>query len=178
MRKDFTEVLIEAEGEQLLTTGEAAKLLGTSRQHVVDLCNSGDLPYVVVGRHRRVSRRDVEAIRTGTRKLTRDQRRSLWLSYAVAARLVEDPPQVLEQARRNLDGMLASSARGSARVWLEQWQQLLEGPVEGVLDALTSRSPRSRELRQNSPFAGVLTDAERKAVLDGFALVLHEPVLR
>ena len=31
MRTGFTEVLTEAEGEQLLTTGEAAKLLGIGR---------------------------------------------------------------------------------------------------------------------------------------------------
>lgn len=178
MRKGFTEVLTDAEKEQLLTTGEAAKLLGTSRQHVVDLCNSGDLPFVVVGRHRRVSRRDLEAIRTGTRRLTRDQVRSLWLSHAVAARLVEDPPRVLDQARRNLEAMLASSARGSARIWLQEWQELLQGPVEGILEALTSRSPKSRELRQNSPFAGVLTDSERRAVLNGFGLAHRERDLR
>ena len=37
--------------ERLLTTGQAAKLLNSSRQHVVDLCESGDLPYVTVGTH-------------------------------------------------------------------------------------------------------------------------------
>jgi excisionase family DNA binding protein len=177
MRTRFSETLNEAEGDQPLTTGEAAQLLGTSRQHVVDLCNAGDLAFVIVGKHRRVIRRDVEAIRTGTRRLTRDQLRSLWLSHAVASRLVEDPVAVLVQARRNLDGMLASSARGSARVWLRQWQKLLDGPIEGILEALTSRSPKSRELRQNTPFAGVLTDEQRRAALNGFKQVMHEQVV-
>lgn len=153
----------------LLTTGQAARLLGASRQHVVDLCARGDLPYVTVGTHRRVSRSDVEQLRTGTARLTRDQLRSLWLSHAVAARLVDDPAVVLEQARRNLERMINSSARGSAKVWLRQWQQLLDGPAEDVLDALTSRSPRSRELRQNSPFAGVLSEEQRQAALRGLA---------
>jgi excisionase family DNA binding protein len=31
-------------GTELLTTGQAAKLLGCSRQHVVDLCERGRLP--------------------------------------------------------------------------------------------------------------------------------------
>jgi excisionase family DNA binding protein len=174
MRTQFTKVLTDAEGGDLLTTGEAARLLGTSRQHVVDLCNSGSLPHVTVGRHRRVTRQDVEALRTGTSRLTRDQLRSLWLSHAVAARLAEDPVGVLTQARANLKRMLESSARGSARVWLEQWDALLKGPVEAVLAALTSRSPRSRELRQNTPFAGVLSEEQRKAVLRGFTLAHHE----
>jgi excisionase family DNA binding protein len=178
MRETFTKALADAEADDLLTTGEAAQLLGTSRQHVVDLCNAGDLPYLTVGRHRRVSRRDVEAVRAGTRRWTRDQLRSLWLSHAVAGRLVEDPHGVLARARNNLAEMLAHSARGSAKIWLQKWQQLLEGPVEGVLEALTSRSPISRELRQNSPFAGVLTDVQRQAALTGFSRVYHEAVVR
>lgn len=174
MRETFTKALTQAEAEDLLTTGEAAQLLGTSRQHVVNLCNAGDLPYVTVGRHRRVSRRDVEAVRAGTRRWTRDQLRSLWLSHAVAGRLVEDPQGVLARARDNLAQMFAESARGSAKIWLQKWQQLLVGPVEGVLEALTSRSPISRELRQNSPFAGVLTGVQRRAALTGFSRARHD----
>src|SRR5438105_11865855 len=118
MRETFTKTLTQAEANDLLTTKKAAQLLGTSRQHVVDLCNAGDLPYVTVGRHRRVSRRDVEAVRAGTRRWTRDQLRSLWLSHAVAARLVEDPHGVLARARSNLAQMLAGSTRGPAKVWV------------------------------------------------------------
>ena len=50
-------------------------------------------------------------------------------------------------------------------MWLQEWARLLDGPLVELLTALTSPTPRSRELRQNSPFAGVLTDAERLAVL-------------
>ncbi|MFN2570752.1 MAG: helix-turn-helix domain-containing protein [Gemmatimonadales bacterium] len=178
MRETFTKTLTQSEAEDLLTTGEAAQLLGTSRQHVVDLCNAGYLPFVTVGRHRRVSRRDVEALRAGTRRWTRDQLRSLWLSHAVAGRLVEDPQGVLARARNNLAHMFAGSARGSAKIWLQKWQQLLDGPVEGVLEALTSRSPMSRELRQNSPFAGVLTEAQRRTALSEFSRAHHERILR
>ncbi|MGI8537219.1 MAG: helix-turn-helix domain-containing protein [Mycobacteriales bacterium] len=173
MRSAIVEEINRAETAALLTTGEAARLLGTSRQHVVDLCNRGDLPYTLVGAHRRVTRRDVEVLRRGSVRLTRDQLRSLWLSHAVAARLVEDPTGVLAQARRNLTAMQARSARGEAKLWLQQWAQLLAGPVEDVLEALTSRSPRSRELRQNSPFAGVLTEQQRQTVLHGLSAVPH-----
>lgn len=63
------------------TTGEAALILNSSRQHVVDLCNRGDLPYVTVGTHRRIRRSDLEAVAERTLGLTRDQRRSLWLLW-------------------------------------------------------------------------------------------------
>jgi len=178
MRAAVAHSLVEAENDDLLTTGEAAELLGTSRQHVVNLCNSGDLPFTTVGQHRRVSRHDVEALRTRTQRLTRDQLRSLWLSCAVAGHVVRDPERTLELARRNLDKMLASSARGAAKVWLQEWSQLLAGPIEGVLDGLTSRSPRARELRQNTPFAGVLSERERREVLASYARAHHEDSVR
>jgi len=174
MREVLTNTLTQAENSDVLTTGETAKILGTSRQHVVDLCNKGSLPFVTVGRHRRVTRHDVEVLRTRTRRLTRDQLRSLWLSHAVAAAVVRDPRGVLDKARLNLRRLLDSSARGSARVWLQRWEKLLDGPVEDVLEALTSKSPLSRELRQNSPFAGVVNDNDRRTILENFSAARHE----
>ena len=152
----------------LLTTGEAASLLNASRQHIVDLCNSGDIPYVTVGTHRRVWRSDVEELRARTARLTRDQQRSLWLGHAVAGKLVANPEDVLAKGRVNLRKLQESSPRGRARHWLDEWNRLLSGPTEEILEALTSRSPRARELGQNSPFAGVLSDAERQEVLATF----------
>ena len=150
--------------EELLTTGEAAALLSSSRQHVVDLCDRGELPFTTVGRHRRVRLSDVEAIRTRTDRMTRDQRRSLWLAYAIAGQIVEEPERARALARRNLSKM-RSTARGQTRRWLEDWERLLDGPLDLLLDALTSRSPRGRELRQNAPFAGLLRAEKRDRVL-------------
>lgn len=164
MRTASFDSITEQETTELLTTGEAAKLLNSSRQHIVDLCERGDLPFTTVGHHRRVLRRDVEAIRTRTQRLTRDQRRSLWLAYAVAAQVVDDPERALAAARANLIRM-RQSARGQATRWLDEWERLLDGPVEDVLDSLTSRSPKGRELRQNSPFAGLLTEDDRDRAL-------------
>lgn len=165
MRRHIAEAQIEeATDDELLTTGEAARILNSSRQHVVDLCNRGDLPFTTVGTHRRVRRSDVEALADRSLRLTRDQRRSLWLSYAIAGRLVAAPEAVLKMAGSNLEGM-RKSARGRAQSWLNEWERLLNGPVPALLGAMTSRSPYGRDLRQNSPFAGVLSEAERDEVL-------------
>ncbi|MHB1066945.1 MAG: helix-turn-helix domain-containing protein [Candidatus Nanopelagicales bacterium] len=161
MRTAFARSVASADRDCLVTTGEAAKVLGTSRQHIVDLCMAGDLPFTVVGKHRRVRLRDVELLKDSGTRLTRDQLRSLLLGYAVAGRLVMDPDAGLDLARRNLDKMRAASPRGAAKVWLDEWATLLRRPLPDVLEALTSRSPRSRELRQNTPFAGLLTEDER-----------------
>jgi len=168
MRTITLDALSPAESAELLTTGEAAKLLGTSRQHVVDLCDRGGLPFVTVGTHRRVRRSDVETLRTRTQRLTRDQRRSLWIGHAAAGKLVADPDAVLDRARQNLTKLQQTHTRGQGARWLAEWERILNGPIEGVLDALTSTSPRARELRQNSPFAGLLTERERTEVLDAF----------
>jgi hypothetical protein len=118
-----------------------------------------------VGQHRRIRRSDLESLRNLRQGMTADQLRSLLFAYVVAARLVVEPEQTINQARVNLERMLAGDVRGSVRRWLMEWARLLDGPVTEILSALTSPSLRSRELRQNSPFAGVLSDDERQQVL-------------
>ncbi len=115
-----------------------------------------------------ITRSAVEALRTRTQRLTRDKSRSLWLGYAVAGRLVADPEGVQAIARKNLADLQQRHRGGASGRWLSEWGRLLGGPVAEVLEVLTSRSPRARELRQNSPFAGVLTEQERQQVLLGF----------
>ena len=152
----------------LLTTGEAAKVLNCTRQHVVDLCERGDLPYTTVGTHRRISRENVEALKSRTDRLSRDERRSLWLSYVVAGRIATEPERTIGNALAQLDRM-RSNARGQAKRWIDEWERLLNGPVDRLLAALTDRSLRGRELRQNSPFAGALAKQERRRALEEWA---------
>ena len=142
-------------------------LLRSSRQHVVDMCERGLLPYVKVGSHRRLRRPDVEAVLRP--ELTRDQLKALWLHRAVAGRLVQDPDAVLAKATVNLERLRRVHPDGMAAMWLDRWGMVLDTGIEAVLDTLASRAPEAIELRQNSPFAGVLSEAERQAVLAAFA---------
>ncbi|MET7875344.1 helix-turn-helix domain-containing protein [Micromonospora profundi] len=155
-------------GGNLLTTGQAAKLLGSSRQQVVNLCERGDLPFVMVGMHRRIERSQVEAMLRPKPELTRDQLKSLWLHQAVAGNLVTDPDAVLGKARENLDRLLRQHRETMTEVWLKRWEDKLEEGVDAVLKTLTSDDPEAVELRQNSPFAGVLSQSQRKKVLESF----------
>lgn len=153
---------------EILTTGEAAALLGTSRQHVVDLCDRGQLDCVRTPVHRRVRRRDVEAI-LQRQRMTREELRSLWLNRAVAARLARDPEHVLKRAHQNLERLKEVHAGSTAMHWVERWEDVLAQGPEDVMVALTSTAPDAAELRQNSPFPGVLPESERRQVLDSFA---------
>jgi excisionase family DNA binding protein len=152
----------------LISTGEAARLLGTSRQHVVDLCERGHLPCERTPIHRRVRRDAVEAMRA-RRLLTREERRSLWLNRAVAARVARDPARVLAHARRNLDRFERIHEGTSVMRWLGRWREVVDAGPEAVMDVLSSTAPEAAELRQNSPFAGVLSERERRAVLESFS---------
>ena len=154
--------------DDLLTTGQAATLLGSSRQHVVDLCTSGRLSYQVVGKHRRIRRGDVVRVLRGGSAVTRDQQRSLWLHRAVAGKVAIDPVRTIATARRNLARLRAEHPRGPVVSDFDEWEALLDGPLETLLDTLVSSSPRAVELRQNSPFAGVLTERERGKALAAF----------
>ncbi len=162
---EWNALLDELDSDALLTTGEVARLFGVSRQHVVDLCERGDLPYQMVGTHRRIRLADASRVVHDRTRMSRDQRRSLWLAHAIAGELVARPDFVIERARHNLRAVQVKGARA----WNEEWQRLLDGPIEPILSALTSTSLRSRELRQNSPFAGVLTDERRNEVLTAFS---------
>lgn len=167
MRTATYDTITAHAGDEMLTTGEAAKLLNSSRQHIVDLCERGELPFTTVGTHRRVHRVDVEAVKARTQRLNKDQRRSLWLAYAIAGRIAEDPTSALRLASRNLETMRRTS-RGQATRWLDEWERLLKGPIENVFEQLVSRASKGRELRQNAPFAGLLTDTERQNVLSAW----------
>ena len=154
--------------ETWLSTGQAADALGFSRTYLVQLCDRGELPYERRKTQRRLRLADVERFKGRALLMTRDQMRSLWLAYAVAGHLVEDPEGVLSKARQNLAKLQQIHTRGQGASWLAEWAKLLDGPIEDVLDVLTSRSERARELRQNTPFAGVVPEDERQRLLREF----------
>jgi excisionase family DNA binding protein len=155
---------------ELIRTGTAARILGTSRQHVVDLCERGVLSCVRNAGHRRLRRSEVEALAVATDppRLNPQERQSRWLHAAVAARLVSDPARTLERAQHNLRRLRAAHPSGMSRRWLDRWQAIIDAGPDAVLDTLTSDSPVAVELRQNSPFAGVLSDSERMSILTAF----------
>lgn len=98
--------------------------------------------------------------------LTREDRRSLALHRAIAQRLAEDPEGVLRQARANLDRM-ARRHRGATQL-LREWEVLLDRSIDHLIPLLTDPSPRARELRQVTPFAGVLSSEERTRAYRAF----------
>lgn len=152
---------------ELIRTGAAAALLGTSRQHVVDLCNRGTLRSHGSGTHRRLERGAVEALVRG--RPTRDERQSLWLHTAVAGRVAEDPLGALAKARSNI--VRIREAHAAPLSWLSRWERAIDAGPEEVIRTLVANTPEAIELRQNSPFAGVLSERDRMRALEAFRSV-------
>ena len=99
--------------------------------------------------------------------LTREDRRSLHLHVVISTRIAADPEATLAHARRNLKTMTAAT-QGGARPLLREWRQILDGGVNRVLDVLADPSEHARDLRQVTPFAGVLTTRERREAYRSF----------
>jgi len=90
------------------------------------------------------------------------------LPQAVAGLLVTDPDAVLGKTEDNLDRLLVQHQGTMTEFWLARWREVLSQGPGAVLKMLTSEAPEAVELRQNSPFAGVLSPAQRQQVLQAF----------
>ena len=155
---------MESVADHEFGAGNAAKALGRSWPEVADLRGHDTPPSVSV----RTCPRQADVNAAARRALTRDQERSLWLHQAVADRLAANPDTVLAKANRNLLWLTRVHPTGMAAHWLARWRELVAAGPDGVFEALTSSAGWAVELRQNSPFAGVLSESERSAVLESF----------
>ena len=92
-------------------------------------------------------------------------RRSLTFHVAIAEKLRADP-KLLEKVRDRLRGLLSDdrisiSTRDAYREWLDIIEQ---HSFEEVLTLLVDLSEEATRLRQATPFAGILSRAEREAI--------------
>lgn len=94
-----------------------------------------------------------------------EERRSLAVSEAVARRLIADPGGVIATARRNIKRMRAAASHEHA--WIDIWEALLGLGSAYTAAVLVSKDQFARDLRQSSPFAGVLTEDERAEAVRG-----------
>ena len=101
----------------------------------------------------------------GARGHLRIDQRSLAMHRAIADKLRANPA-LLQIARDNLKRRSLANSR-SQPYW-DAWQALLDQPLEVLLAVLVEESERMTTMRQTSPFAGVLSPAERWAIYDRF----------
>ena len=91
----------------------------------------------------------------------REERVSLELHRAVARRLRRDGPSVRAKAKANLPKVESKAHGPQAADWVRQWRAALDGPTGELVDLLVRQDEHGVDMRQVSPFAGVLSDDER-----------------
>ncbi len=98
--------------------------------------------------------------------------RSLAL-HELVARKIEAAPALLDKARANLRRWQETS--GSPSLAFAEWEHILDNPIDQVLAVLVERSERATRLRQSSPFCGILTEAQRRAIYESYSTRAHHP---
>ncbi len=148
-----------------MTQAELAGAAGTS-QPTIAAYEGGSKSPTLRTLERLARAAGVESIIDFVPPLTREDRRSLALHAAIAEKLVAAPGVVIARAERNLTRMRRVNPHASRL--LEEWERVLESPVPQIVGVLLDSRPRARDLRQVTPFAGVLDRAERAAVYRSF----------
>jgi hypothetical protein len=89
------------------------------------------------------------------------ERRGLALHEVIAERMDEG---MIEEARQRIDRLAGDGHLHSH--YAKRWRELLSRPIPEIVAALLADDQEGRDLRQNSPFAGVLNEQERRRIIE------------
>jgi hypothetical protein len=87
--------------------------------------------------------------------------------HCLIARKISRDSRLLAVARRNLKRWIRERKDDPPDVYLE-WQRILTRPWIEVAALITELRENATRLRQSSPFAGILTEAERRRIYAAF----------
>jgi hypothetical protein len=96
----------------------------------------------------------------------REERVSMELHLTLSQKLRSDPEVVIAVTPKNLENLRSRLTSPIGQGWVSRWVELLEGPVEALISGMLAETSEGRELRQNSPFAGALTQSERIVAIE------------
>ena len=106
-----------------------------------------------------------EALERELRPQRREVRVQLELHRALLGKLISDQGRIRRLAHRNITKSRSLVRGDQARGWLDEWEALLDGRPERLVDVFLGEDEHSIDLRQVSPFAGALSDEERLAAI-------------
>jgi hypothetical protein len=141
---------------ELRESVDGTRAAGSRSRHVLE-------PALLAGRERaqRLDAADVDEPTHDPDPHRRAQRRSLAYHRIVARRLgrsTADEALYTVRKWRN-QGRLQPA-------YADRWEALLQRPLAEIRDAITEDSPDADDLRQTSPFAGVLSEPERHRLIE------------
>jgi hypothetical protein len=153
-------------GRNEITVGQAVRLL-QSVEGISGTTRSLALAQVIRDQRKRAADLDLTSLlpaklvkhAKGHRKA---ELRSLAYHRAVARRLDKN---IVADAQRRLDRWQREGRIHPT--WASEWQRVLAKTGPQISRVLSSDSEYSQALRQSSPFAGVLTEHERRRLIEG-----------
>lgn len=100
----------------------------------------------------------------------RSEELSIQFHRAIAEKLRDNPEAVLAVTRQNIAHWRRThSGTGGASYYFDRWDAMLKGPLDELLAFLGSPCQEARDMRQCSPFAGVLSHKERWGIIRCFS---------
>ena len=148
-----------------ITQRELAEMAGTSQSTIAAYETGVKSPTLRTVENLARSQ-NLEMLVTYLPQMTREDKRSLAFHSAIVEVLRKDPDPILNRALRNV-GKLAKLHAG-AQTLFSQWQNWLALPLEDLISNMLDPHPEACEMRQVSPFSGVLNPKQRARVLQQF----------
>lgn len=102
----------------------------------------------------------------GARQRARREARSRALAAATARLVDQDYEAARRLARSNVERMESVTGSNRSKALLAEWRRVLDEGPTAVRRALLDQSEHGHDMRQMTPFAGLMNDRERELVLD------------
>lgn len=99
-------------------------------------------------------------------RMTREDHRSLAYHREIVRKLAASPDSVLKKARVSTRKLLERNP--NAAPLLRRWRKWLDMPLDELFAAMLDPGTAARDMRQVSPFSGLLSPAERTKILRRF----------
>lgn len=148
-----------------VTQQDLAQKAGTS-QPTIALYESGEKSPSISTLQRLVDSLGLELVVNYVPKMTREDRRSIAYHHAIAKSLRQDPQATIQRARETLARMCKDHPH--AAKLFDQWQTWLDLPIDELIANMLDSGIAARDMRQVTPFAGVLSAKERVSILKRF----------
>lgn len=100
-------------------------------------------------------------------KLGRPERKQLYYHSVIASRL-KDHPEWIDQAKTNLVRIGKINPNGA--FFHRQWDVILDQCIDDIVDLLCESSTEMSDLRQETPFTGMIDKRERVDILKRFSI--------
>ncbi len=148
-----------------VTQQALATSAGTS-QPTIALYESGAKSPTVATLQRLASSLGLELVVAYAPRLTREDHRSLSYHRALIKILRKDSASAIQRAKRTLTKM--EKGHPEAKPLFDRWWAWLGLPTEELISRILDPGMAAREMRQVTPFAGLLGPKERVRILKKF----------